>query len=160
MKTFIAFALAPAILFAQTSPAPPPAAVITTAGAFFALSVPDLAASAAWYEQKLGLTRVNQGGRMDRVAGYVALEGGGLIVELIKHDDSVRPPASSPELIQGFSKAGALVRDFDRTVAALRARGVVMVMGPFPARENMRANVAFKDNAGNLIQLFGDYARK
>jgi len=161
MKTLITFALAIApFLFAQASPAPPPAAVITTAGAFFALSVPDLAASAAWYEQKLGLTRIQQGGRMDRLAGYVVLEGGGLIVELIKHDDAVRPPAKSPELIQGFSKAGALVRDFDRTVATLRARGVEMVMGPYPPRETMRANVVFKDNAGNMIQLFGDYARK
>ena len=35
-----------------------------------------------------------------------------------------------------------------------------MVMGPYPPRETMRANVVFKDNAGNLIQLFGDYARK
>ena len=161
MKTFITFALAIApLLFAQASPAPAPSVVITTAGAFFALSVPDLAASAAWYEQKLGLARVAQGGRMDRLAGYVVLEGGGLIVELMKHDDSVRPAAKSPELIQGFSKAGALVRDFDRTVATLRARGVEMVMGPYPPRETMRANVVFKDNAGNLIQLFGDYARK
>jgi len=37
----------------------------------------------------------------------------------------------------------------------LRARWVDIAMGPFPARGGQRANVIVRDNAGNLIQLFG-----
>lgn len=134
--------------------------IATATGAFFALSVADLDASTKWYVEKLGLKRTTQGGRTGRVGGFVVLEGGGWIVELIKHDESVRPTGSAPELVQGFTKAGALVADFDRAVSLLRARGVEIVIGPFPARETVRANLIFKDNSGNMIQLFGNYATK
>ena len=30
-----------------------------------------------------------------------------------------------------------------------------IAFGPFPARPNQRANMIVKDNAGNLIQIFG-----
>lgn len=53
-------------------------------------------------------------------------------------------------------KAGFLVKDFDSAVDELRARGVTIAFGPFPAQNGQRANVLIRDNAGNLIQIFGD----
>jgi hypothetical protein len=63
-----------------------------------------------WYSEKLGLKVVMRVPKTDKAAVTV-LEGGGLIVELIQHDDAL--PLN---------------------------------------------NVIIKDNAGNLIQVFGKWA--
>jgi hypothetical protein len=87
-------------------------------GAFFALSVADLQASAKWYSA---------------------------------------PGSTRRESVHGVFKAGARVEDFEGTVAMLRARAVEIAYGPYPARENQRANVIIRDNSGNLIQFFGKW---
>ena len=144
---------------AQSSPAavhetPFPA----VGGAFFALSVPDLAASTRWYEEKLGLRVVMRVPSRDGAAVTV-LEGNGLIVELLQLDaararpDTV-PARSGAQYVHGIFKVGVLVDDFDATIARLRGRGVAIAFGPFPAREGQHANAIIRDNAGNLIQLF------
>lgn len=159
MRTVTALLLlSTTVLMAQAPTVARRRPIAAVSGAFFALSVADLETSARWYIEKLGLTPVKQGGRMGQLGGFVVLEGGGWIVELIKHDESQRPAGTTPEVVQGIFKAGALVTDFDGVVSALRERGVEIVIGPFPPRETTRANVVFKDNAGNLIQLFGGYA--
>jgi catechol 2,3-dioxygenase-like lactoylglutathione lyase family enzyme len=127
-------------------------------GAFFALSVPDLAASTRWYAEKLGLRVTMRVPRQGGVAVTV-LEGVGLTVELLQLDAArPRDPASSsarePQLTHGIFKVGFVVDDFDATIARLRARGVEIAYGPFPPREGQRANAIIRDNAGNLIQLF------
>src|SRR5262245_10375258 len=60
----------------------------TTTGAFFALSVSNLAESVQWYSDKLGLTVTFEAhsGNVD----VTALEGGGLVVELM-HDPAAAP---------------------------------------------------------------------
>ena len=88
-----------------------------------------------------------------------ALEGGGLLVELIEHA-TAKPGGAEPHLTHGFTKAGIIVDDFDRTVAALKTRGIPIVMGPFPPRPTMRTNLGIRDHAGNLIQIFGGYAAR
>lgn len=128
-------------------------------GAFIALSVPDLEASASWYESRLGLHRIMTVRRTGKIAGVVALEGDGVIVELIQHDDA-RTATPQPELTHGIAKAGVIVTDFDGTVAALRARGVPFMSGPYPPRAEARANVMFRDNAGNVWQVLGPYAKR
>jgi len=57
--------------------------------------------------------------------------------------------------VHGYFKAGAIIEDFEKTVALLRQRGVEIFLGPFPRTSEQRANVLIKDGAGNLIQLFG-----
>ena len=57
--------------------------------------------------------------------------------------------------VHGVVKVGLLVDDFDRTMAALRARGVDIAFGPYPKTDTQRANVIVRDNAGNLIQFLG-----
>ena len=87
------------------------------------------------------------------------LEGGGLIVEV--HNPkavplrTAAPGLTHTTLVHGIFKAGLIVDDYEQTLAALRARGVDIAMGPFPARDGQRANVIIRDNAGNLLQLFG-----
>lgn len=128
-------------------------------GAFFALSVADLRASTKWYTEKLSLAVIMDVPRKDGAAVTV-LEGGGLTVELIQLDNAVplrqaAPQAAGAQYVHGLFKVGLVVEDFDRTVAALRTRGVEIVVGPFPRRGNQRANVIIKDHDGNLIQFFG-----
>ena len=132
---------------------------IPATGAFFALSVADLRASAKWYSEKLGLAVVKEEPKQEGAA-VVVLEGGGLIVELIQHDEAVplataAPGVRSNMLVHGIVKAGAMVADFDETLATLKQRNVQIAFGPYPAKARQRANVIIRDNAGNLIQLFG-----
>jgi catechol 2,3-dioxygenase-like lactoylglutathione lyase family enzyme len=124
----------------------------STHGAFFALSVADMDASVKWYSDKLGLTVVMRSPKQDK-ASAVVLEGGGLTVELVHHDDA--RAASEPPLVHGIMKVGVVVDDLDKTLATLKARGVPIFLGPFPARGNIKSNALIKDNAGNLIQFFG-----
>ena len=158
MKTIYLLALltAPTLASAQTATSAPAA---TVNGAFFALSVADLETSAKWYADKLGL-KVTMRPPKQNQSSVAILEGGGLIVELIQHDDAVSltkalGSAKPSHLVHGISKVGIVVDDFDGTLATLRARGVEVFLGPYPARSGQRANVIVKDNAGNLIQLFG-----
>jgi len=144
---------------ARPAPAESDSISFSATGAFFALSVPDLAASTRWYAEKLGLTVVMQPPRTDKMAVAI-LEGGGLIVELIQNDDAVPLSAAAPAVkdrvyVHGIFKVGVIVEDFDATLARLKARGVEIAYGPYPKQGAQRANAIIRDNAGNLIQLFG-----
>lgn len=140
----------------QAKERPQPFKALT--GAFFAVSVPNMPESVQWYSDKLGLAvafEVREG------IEVTVLEGGGLLVELIR-DPAARPSSAAcpgvtrAELTHGVFKAGFLVKDFDKTVEELRARGVDIAYGPFPPSSQQRANLLIRDNAGNLIQIFGD----
>jgi len=144
---------------AQSADPSPDRRVVAASGAFFALSVPDIQASAAWYADTFGLRVVMPISKTNKTAVTV-LEGGGLIVELIQHDDAVplgqaAPTVKEDLMVHGLFKAGFIVDDFERTLDTLKAHHVDIAFGPFPARPNQRANVIVKDNAGNLIQIFG-----
>ena len=121
-------------------------------GAFWALSVADLAASTRWYSETLGL-RVTLRMPPSNGAAVTVLEGGGLTVELLQLEGAAAR-VEGPERTLGYFKAGVVVEDLTRTLATLRARGAEVAMGPFPARDGQRANAIIRDNAGNLLQLF------
>lgn len=145
----LASLLLPSVLYCQ-APAPPFGEV---RGAFLAVSVGDLAASTRWYAEKLGLRVMMQVTSQNGVAVAV-LEGGGLTVELVQLD-AAAPRAGGAELTHGLFKAGIVVDDLAGSLERLRALGVEIAFGPFPARQGQRANAIIRDNAGNLIQLFG-----
>jgi catechol 2,3-dioxygenase-like lactoylglutathione lyase family enzyme len=130
-------------------------------GAFFALSVADVASSSRWYSEKLGLEVVMEVPKADGQPGVIVLEGGGLIVELIAHDQAAPlssiAPGTDAMFVHGIFKVGMIVDDFEGTLDRLRDRGVEIALGPFPAQADQRANVLIRDNAGNLIQIFGEY---
>ena len=134
----------------------------TGKGAFFALSVADLDASAKWYLEKLDLGVVFRTPKTESVKSSVmVLAGGGLLVELIETEHSSTLSKAAPgikdrTLIQGFTKTGLIVDNFDKTLAALRERNVPILMGPYPAHDSTGLrNFIIEDNAGNLIQFFG-----
>ena len=117
---------------AQAEPSP----VMTSKGGFFALSVADMKASAAWYVEKLGLAVV-----MEEAAtghpGVTVLEGGGLIVELIQDPDAMPPAKAAPNvrdrmLVHGLVKAGVIVDNFAETLAAFRERALTSRLARSP----------------------------
>jgi hypothetical protein len=91
---------------------------------------------------------------MGQIVGGAALEGDGIFVELLQHE-AAKPGTTPSELTHGVAKVGLMVPDFERTVAALRVRGITFFGGPYPARPGQRANVMFQDNAGNMLQILG-----
>src|SRR5437899_13082283 len=100
-----------------------------------------------------------RGPRTDATRARIALlQGGGLTVELIQHDDalplrSLRPARDGAISVHGIVKVGVTVDDFDATLAALRARGVDIAYGPYPKRPDQPANVIIRDSDGNLVQI-------
>lgn len=91
MKLLRIFALAlPIAVGAQGAPTTQAGPILQAGGAFFALSVSDMDASVRWYREKLGLTVIMQFPRTDESkSAATVLQGGGLTVELVKHDDAV-----------------------------------------------------------------------
>jgi catechol 2,3-dioxygenase-like lactoylglutathione lyase family enzyme len=160
MKLTLAIWLALAFpALSQTAKSVPEPAM-QASGAFFALSVSDLKASVDWYAHKFGMRIVMQQPKQGKIPAFAALEGGGLIVELLQRDDTVPLSKVAPQIkdndyVYGITKAGVIVDDFDKTCATLKARGVEIAFGPYPKKADQRANVIVKDNAGNLIQFFG-----
>ena len=121
-------------------------------GAFFALSVADIEATAKWYTEKLGLA-VEMRSTYSKTS-VIILSGNGLTVELLRHDDAT-DLGKDALLAHGFVKAGLVVENLDKTLAQMKARNVPIAFGPYPAKPNAMANFIIKDNAGNLIQFFG-----
>ena len=139
-----------------------PETPFTAKGVFFALSVADLDASAKWYSEKFDLKPVFRTPKTESVrSAVIVLAGGGLLVELIETEHSSPLSKAVPDikdrtLIQGLTKTGLIVDNFDRTLAALKERNVPILMGPFPAHDSTGLkNFIIEDNAGNLIQFFG-----
>ena len=125
-------------------------------GSFIALSVANLEAAERWYIDHFGLearSRSSYG-----TVKSVVLAADGLEVELIANTEARGPRLSLETGAFGIVKAGFVVADFERAVAALRQDGVQFVAGPFPPRTDQRANALVRDNEGNLIQLFGSFA--
>lgn len=97
-------------------------------------------------------------------AAVAVLEGDGLIVELIQHDaakplNTVAPNVKEPLHVHGIFKVGVIGGDFEKMLSMLKARDVDIAFGPYAARPGQRANVIVRDNAGNLIQLFGNESK-
>lgn len=162
MKKLSAFllGLAASTALATAVAVPPHPPVLKTTGAFFALSVADIAASGRWYSEKLGLEVTTKPQKI-APGEFMVLEGGGLIVELVQNDEAVpltklTPPVSDAFNVHGFFKAGVLVTDIDATRKMLEARGVPIAYGPYAAKDGRRANFIISDNAGNLIHFFGE----
>lgn len=152
------FVMLPSLASAQQSPSKIETPLISTQGSFFALSVSDMNESVKWYCEKLGLKVITQAPTQNKVA-FTTLGGGGLIVELIRHEDSLPLSMAAPQvkekfLVHGIFKVGIIVDDLDKILAILKSRDVNIYLGPFPVEKEQKANFIIKDNAGNFIQFF------
>jgi hypothetical protein len=119
-------------------------------GAFFALSVADIEASAQWYADKLGLA-VEARAKSGKTS-VIVLSGNGLTVELIRHDDAM-DLGKDAFLTHGLFQSRSARREPGQDPCG--TEGSKCPNGPHPARANAMANFIIKDNAGNLIQFFG-----
>ena len=151
----------PVASYAQAPDVSASTPVIRAVNTFFALSVADIDESARWYRDKLGLKVIMHAPRTDETkSAATVLQGGGLTVELVQHDEAAPLRKFLPEprgalFVHGIFKVGVTVDDFDATIAAIRSRGIPIAIGPFPKRPDQPANATIRDNAGNYIQIFG-----
>ena len=147
----LAALLLPAVGLAQATTPPP---FKTVAGSLVAISVSSLDSSSKWYQEKLGLRVTMNVPKSATQNGIAILQGNGLIVELQEHTGAAAVN-HSPSARQGIFKYGIVVDDYDATLAAIRARNIPIVIGPFPKRPDQPANFIIRDNSGTYIQFLG-----
>lgn len=148
-----------ALLFPAVAMTQAPRAAIeppfkAVAGTLVAISVASLDSSSRWYQDKLGLEVIMNVPKTAERNGTIVLEGNGLLVELQEHAGAA-PVNHSPSARQGIFKYGVFVEDYDATLAAIRARNIPIVIGPFPKRTDQPANFIIRDNSGTYIQFLG-----
>jgi catechol 2,3-dioxygenase-like lactoylglutathione lyase family enzyme len=119
------------------------------------VSVPDLAASIAWYRDMLGF-EVDQRMRIDAIPADVAmLKRGPLRIELFEVKGAAalpeqrRDPQTDPHT-HGNKHVAFAVEDVDTIVAELTERGADIV---FVGRMPFGTFVFIRDNAGNLVEF-------
>jgi methylmalonyl-CoA/ethylmalonyl-CoA epimerase len=120
-----------------------------------ALSVPDIAASVAWYSEMLGFREVRRGGRAGGMQTAL-IQHGAIRIELFQLPDAASLPdarrnPSEDFRTHGVKHFGYEVKDVRALVDRLRAKGVNVA---FEVVENPGAIFAFvSDNAGNAVEL-------
>lgn len=148
----------------QGASAPPAqnngAVVGKTSGAFFALSVADVAALSRWYQEKLGFRVLSQGEAPNKIAKFALLEGDGTIIELIQHSQAKERKVAAPSIVEpyqlhGIFKVGMVVADLDGVYRELKKRSVPIAYELMRAKDVPMRSFSVRDGEGNLIQFFG-----
>ena len=132
----------------------------TVTGAFVAMSVPDLDASANWYVENLGLKIVKHAVSPDEKSAVKILQANGLSVELIWLAEAVPLSKIAPELkgshqMYGIFKSGIFVHDLDAALKQLKAKNVIIAFEPFFDASMQCRMFAIRDNNANILQFFG-----
>jgi catechol 2,3-dioxygenase-like lactoylglutathione lyase family enzyme len=123
------------------------------------LSVANLNAEQAWYQQALGLTEVVERVEVPEAAvrTVVLQSAGGLRIELIERAGSARARSFGDPLdaalSQGYGHWAIEVSDVDQAFAELSAAGGQPVWPPAPAVRPGGRFAYVKDPEGNLIEL-------
>jgi len=114
----------PHALHAQPADPSKTSPLIQARETFIGLSVLDLDASTQWYSDKLGLEVTRQFARTDETRSRAALlQGGGVTVELVQHDDAVPlrtilPRPGGALYVHGIFKVGMTIDNFDDIASA------------------------------------------
>ncbi len=120
------------------------------------ISVPDMDASIAWYQQMLGFSLVSDK-FFDQLPARIAfLELGGFSVELFQVPNAAPLPEDRrvPNLdirTHGTKHVAYGVEDLAGLMEKLKSKGVDVAMDVFPMEGDLVAFI--RDNAGNLIEL-------
>lgn len=132
-----------------------PARVDPAAGAFAALSVPDLAACAAWYRKAFGLTPGFSYRSPDGAVQILVLSRPGLALELQQHTTAqpLAPPAGKAFLRHGLFKVGIQVLDTREAVARLEAAGATVLVRPFEDQGGRLLSAVVQDPFGHTLQI-------
>jgi catechol 2,3-dioxygenase-like lactoylglutathione lyase family enzyme len=126
---------------------------------FFALSVADVDASAAWYERVFGFAVVSNRDLPEREIRIRLLQRPGAFLELV--DDAAArplteaaPSAARRSLAHGVFKIGLLSADLDRTLERLSALGVPLRGIVFTEADGSMRSLQVEDPDGNVVQVF------
>lgn len=120
------------------------------------ISVPDIDASIAWYEQMLGFRLVSDK-YFDQLPARIAfLELGGFSIELFQVPGAAPLPDDRrvPNLdiqTHGTKHVAYAVEDLRGLMSELKSKGVDVAMDVFPMEGDLVAFI--RDNAGNLLEL-------
>ncbi|HEU4732738.1 MAG TPA: VOC family protein [Kofleriaceae bacterium] len=160
----LAACTAPHTAVVASSTAPPVADRLTADAKPYwaAISVPDVDASARWYQDKLHFTVTRRMDLPEHQLRIVFLDLAGFTLELLELRDSVSlatvqariPEVTAREKLQGFQKLGFLVGDVDRLAAELKRSGVTLRMEPTDEKPPGLRFFLVEDNAGNVLQFF------
>lgn len=146
-----ALALVLAFSLAQT-PAPS-APIPISSPQFFAISVPDAAASARWYQDVFGLQVIREIKPPEAPVHVFILGSESLHVEVLQRNDARPAGAQGEVMVHGVFKAGFFVPALEPVVAALKAKGVKFAFDITQDQTGVRF-VIIEDNSGNRIQIF------
>lgn len=140
---------------AATEDRPNPLAVARPTGGFVALSVADAAASARWYEEKLGFRVVKRIDPPNTEVHIVLMQNDGAILEILQHPTARKADTKEAFEVRGIFKAGFLVQDLDALRRLARERDVRVPHDVFAVPDfGVRSFIA-ADSDGNLIQFYG-----
>jgi methylmalonyl-CoA/ethylmalonyl-CoA epimerase len=126
------------------------------------ISVPDMDASIAWYEQMLGFRLVSDKYFEQLPARIAFLELGGFSIELFEVQDAAPLPDDRrvPNLdirTHGIKHVAYDVQDLPGLMDNLKAKGVDVAMDTFAMEGDLVAFI--RDNTGNLLELIQRDAR-
>jgi catechol 2,3-dioxygenase-like lactoylglutathione lyase family enzyme len=131
-----------------------------------ALSVADLDACVAWYQDKLGCLGFHEYRRLDPVTPgsglrMVMMKAGGVVIELLEKPGAAPNPKAFAPLgesgdIRGYTHAGFAVDDAEAVHALLRENGVT-VSDDYPDTGGSPVLRYFWDLEGNLVQLSSNW---
>ena len=124
---------------------------------FFALSVPDAAASARWYGEAFGL-KVLADFKPDDTAHVIILQSDTLLLEIVQLG-AARSPGEAVvkdrHLTHGIFKVGFHVANLDSAVSKLREMKAEFETDIVDDRAHNLRFVLLRDPHGNTVQLFG-----
>ena len=125
-----------------------------TNGAFYALSVSNLATAVDWYENQLGFEVVSTSENESRKGALLSRPG--VLLELAEFADAAaRHPAVQSHQLYGIFKLGFVTDDIDATFAALSSSGVDVFFPIVEASDGQRT-FGIRDMDGNIVQFFGE----
>jgi catechol 2,3-dioxygenase-like lactoylglutathione lyase family enzyme len=147
------------VLLGAKSAAPQSTVIQHVSGCFIALSTPDAAKTARWYQDKFGFRLVKEG-EMGKDLRFALLRYDNNILELIQNPharplaDAV-PGIKDPFEIHGIFKTGFTVDKLDDVFALLQRNGVKIDFQVTSLNDLGFRAFGVRDIDGNLIQIFG-----
>jgi len=149
IATLYAVALSPRLLAQSASVSAPQLPM------FIAVSVQDLATTAAWYRSTFDLPATRPLPLPEQIGTGVVIESPSLVIELLALRASPPRAADGPgnAPAQGIFKAGFAVADLAPYLARFRAMGTRLIAGPFDDSAMGRRAVIVADPEGNRIHL-------
>jgi len=158
-KCAVLLACTGAVLLGAKGAVPQSTVIEHVAGAFIALSTPDAAKTARWYQDKFGFRLVKEG-EMGKDLRFALLRYDNNILELIQNPRA-RPLAEAvpgikdPFEIHGIFKTGFTVDKLDEVFSLLQRNRVKIDFQITQLNDLGFRAFGVRDIDGNLIQIFG-----